>query len=259
LELNPVAVTIPFENEIVVSPEAKTISQEKIIDRKTIVYETLVEPAVMRIAAENLKEQLFTKYIFLRPNPSEISVISIEKMYEPFIIIAGKYFIDYYRKRTVTFKVDNAVSEVVFGFGRVSSKRIVDSLGKTYKGIELSAEERLQHEVTANLALDANGKDTSLKQLPAAPSEKNPEEIVSKLEKQVAPDFEVKVLRNRIQRRPADIDWIESEAFEVTERMVIYAPRFRAVCRHNRTGRKRVAEFDGVTGKLIRVHYLASE
>lgn len=249
------AVTIPFETDIVISPEAKSPFHENIVERKTIVYETLVDPAVIKIAAENIKEQLFTKYIFLRPSPDEVTVLSIEKWYEPFILITGRYSIDYYRKRIVTFKVDNAVSEVVFGFGRFSSKQITDSLGKTHKGIEISGEERLQIEVKANLALDKLGKDTSLKQLPAAPSEKNPEEILTKAnEEQVAADFEVKALRNRIQRRPTDIAWIENEAFEVTERMIIYTPRFRAVCRNNHTGRKRVAEFDGVTGKLIRTH-----
>ena len=255
------AVTIPFENEtdIVISPETTSESNasfhEDIVERKTIVYETLVEPAVVKIVAENFKEQLFTKFIFLRPKPDEVTLFSIEKTYEPFILITGRYSIDYYRKRAFTFKVDNAVSEVVFGFGRFSSKQITDSLGKTYKGIALSAEERLQIEVKAALALDPLGKETSLKQLPAAPSEKNPEEILAKANaKQVPPDFEVKVLRDRIQRRPRDVAWIERESFEVTERMVIYTPRFRATCRHNQTGRKRVAEFDGVTGKIIRMY-----
>ncbi len=253
------AVTIPFENEpdIVISPEptseSKSTFDEDIVERKTIVYETLVDPAVVKIVAENFKEQLFTKFMFFRPKPDEVTLISIEKNYEPFILITGKYAIDYYRKRAFTFKVDNAVSEVVFGFGRFSSKQFTDGLGKTYKGIELSGEERLQIEFKAALALDQLGKETSLKQLPAAPSEKSPEEILTKANaRQVPPDFEVKTLRERIQRRPRDVAWIEHESFEATERMVIYTPRFRATCRHNRTGRKRVVEFDGVTGKIIR-------
>ncbi len=251
------AVTIPFETDIVISPEAKSAFHEEIVERKTIVYETPVDPAVIKIVAENYKEQLFTKYIFLRPKPDEVTLFSIEKTYEPFILITGRYSIDYYRKRTFTFKVDNAVTEVVFGFARFSSKQITDSLGKTNRGIELPAEERLQIEFKTSLALDALGKETSLKQLPAAPSEKNPEEVLAKAnQKQIAPNFEVEALKNKIQRRPGDIAWIESESFDVTERMVIYAPRFRAVCRHNRTGRKRVAEFDGVTGKLIRIYDL---
>jgi hypothetical protein len=33
---------------------------------------------------------------------------------------------------------------------------------------------------------------------------------------------------------------------------VVYAPRYRAVFKHAKSGKERVAEFDGVTGKLIR-------
>jgi hypothetical protein len=103
------------------------------------------------------------------------------------------------------------------------------------------------------LTLDASGNEISLKQLPSAPSEKNPEEIVAKLgEKQVPPDFDLNALRNKVQKRPANLHWVESENFEVTERLVIYSPRFRVVYRHVRTGRERAAEFDGVTGKLLR-------
>jgi hypothetical protein len=249
-----VTETLCTEPPTVISPEAKSTLQERIIERKTIVYETLVDPAVIKIAAENLKDQLFTKYGFLRPTPEEVTLVTVQKTYEPFIMITGKYSIDYYRKRTITFKVDNAVSEVVFGFGRFSSKQVTDSLGKTYKGIELPGEERLQSEAKAALTLDVHGKEASLKQLPSAPSEKNPEEIIAKFnEKQVPPDFELNTLRNKIQKRPADLNWIESETFEVTERLVVYTPRFRAVYRQSRTGKERVAEFDGVTGKLIRV------
>ena len=138
--------TLCTENPIIISPEAKSTLQERIVERKTIVYETLVDPAVIRIAAENLKDQFFTKYGFLRPTPEEVTLVTVEKTYEPFIMITGKYSIDYYRKRTCTFKVESAVSEVVFGFGRFSSKQITDSLGKTYKGLELPGEERLQSE-----------------------------------------------------------------------------------------------------------------
>src|SRR4030042_3691530 len=95
--------TICPENPIVISSEEKATLQEKIVERKNIVYETLVDPAVIRIAAENLKDQLFTKYGFLRPTPEEATLVTVEKTYEPFIMITGKYSIDYYRKRTVTF------------------------------------------------------------------------------------------------------------------------------------------------------------
>lgn len=115
--------TIQAENASVMSPETKSPFHERIVERKTIVYETLVNPAVMRIAVENLKEQLFTKYSFLAPKLNEISLVSLEKSYEPFIITTGAHSVDYHRKDTVAFRVD-AVSKVVFSRAGFSSKEM---------------------------------------------------------------------------------------------------------------------------------------
>jgi hypothetical protein len=89
-------------------------------------------------------------------------------------------------------------------------------------------------------------------QLPTAPSEKNPEKVLSSLGvKEVPRDLELSIIRTRIQKRPVDISWIANEVFEVDERLVVYAPRFRVLFKHVKSGKERVAEFDGVTGKLI--------
>jgi hypothetical protein len=51
LELNHIAKTVCNKNTIKVLHEAKPTFKEKIVNRKTIVCETLVDPAVIRIAA----------------------------------------------------------------------------------------------------------------------------------------------------------------------------------------------------------------
>jgi len=242
------------ENAIVISSEAKLPFDEKIIPRKTIVYETLVDPAVIKIAGENLKDELFTKYGIFRAAPNEVSITSIEKFYEPYITVSGKYFIDYYRKNTWNLKVENGVSEVAFPFAVYKTKQVSDSLSKIRTAATIEGEERLLKEIQASLALDESGKDVSLKWLPSAPSEKNPEEIMENFHiKAIPPNFDLSILRTRIQKRPANISWIAYENFEVTERLVVYTPRFRVQFKHAKTGKQRVVEFDGVTGKLIRL------
>jgi hypothetical protein len=42
-----------------------------------------------------------------------------------------------------------------------------------------------------------------------------------------------------------------SELFEVSERAVIYTPRYRVIYRNTRTGEEKTAEFDGVTAERI--------
>jgi hypothetical protein len=241
------------ENVVIISTETSLPFSENIVARKTIVYETLIDPAVIRISAENLKDELFTRYVFFKALPNEVNVVSVDRFYEPFIKVSGRYSINYYRRRVLTINVENNVSELVFPFARCQATQLADSFGKMRNAVALEGEEKLRNETSASLALDASGRDTSLKQLPSAPSERNPGEVLSQFcVKEVPRELEVSVLRNRIQKRPADASWVANEVFEVSERLVVYAPRYRAVFKHAKSGKERVAEFDGVTGKLIR-------
>ena len=240
------------DNSIIISSKAKHPLGERIATRKTIVYETLVDLEVIKVAAENLKDQLFTKYLFLKPQPNEVDIVSIEKFYEPFILISGHYSIDYYRKHTWTINVEKEISEVIFPFARFKTREATDSFDKTSKEVVIEGEERLKIDNKASLSLNQSGMDISLKQLPSAPSEKNPEETLAKFcVKKVPPNLDLSILRTRIQKRPADIGWIANETLEVNERTVIYTPRFRVTLKHAKTGKQKTAEFDGVNGKLI--------
>jgi hypothetical protein len=254
LELEELAgiVCDEVENAAVISFEATLPFSEKIVGRKTIVYETLVDPAVIRIAAENLKYKLFVRYGFFKPLITDVSVVCIEKFYKPFIKVSGRYFVDYYRKRVLTINADKGVSDVVFPFACFKTRQVADSFGKVRNAVVLEAEEHLKSEAKASLVLDESGRDVSLMELPTAPSEKNPEKVLSNLGvREVPRDLELSIVRTRIQKRPLDISWIANEVFEVDERLVVYAPRFRVLFKHVKSGKERVAEFDGVTGKLI--------
>ena len=58
-------------------------SNEKIAERKTIVYETRVDPTVMKLAGEKVKHQLFARFGLLKPKPEEVQFVSMNKYYEP--------------------------------------------------------------------------------------------------------------------------------------------------------------------------------
>ncbi len=239
------------EQEIIITapPEAKSPFAEKIATRQTIVYETLVDPAVIKITAENLKDQVFSKYGFIRTKPEEVTVAAIDKYYEPIIKISGKYAIDYYRKRVWNLKVSDDASEVILGIEKFKPKKAADWAGQTSMTIELKGEERVQKETCVSLALDRDGRDISLKNLPVAPSEKHPEEILAKTgTPEVSAETDLSILRTRIFKRPSDVSWIESELFEVNERLAIYVPRFRVTLKHTKTGKEKTLIFDAVTG-----------
>jgi hypothetical protein len=233
-------------------PEPKSPFEEKIVPRKTIVYETLIDTEVIKIAAENLKDQIFPKYGFLRTSPEEVNITSIDKYYEPYIRISGRYAIEYYRKRVWTLKVADDVSEIIISLEKFKPKRYTGSEGETYMGFELIGEERVRNEVNASLTLNSSGDSVSLKELPASPSEKNPDEALSKYSaEKISSELDLSMLRTKIFKRPANVSWIENELFEVNERLVIYVPRFKVTFKNVKNGKEKTVVFDGITGKLI--------
>lgn len=232
--------------KIVISAEAPII-KENIVDRKTIVYEANIDPTVIRVSGEKLKQQLFTRFGLFKPKSEEIQFISLDKYYEPYIVISGKYFLDYYRKCTYVFKVDQGVKEVV-----LLEHKFIPETSKSSKTIKLHGEERLNKEGKAFLILDKYGKDAMVDNLPSAPSEKKPEKIIAEYKIEEIPEnADVNYVRRRIAERPRDVSRVVEEVFEITDRSVIYTPRFKLLFRNLKTGDEKVMIIDGVTSQKL--------
>ena len=233
----------------VIAAETPTI-KENIVERKTIVYQASIDPTVIRVSGEKLKKQLFTKFGFFKPKSEEIQFVSLQKYYEPYIVISGKYFIDYYRKCTYIFKVDQAVKEVV-----LLNKRFVPETSRSSKNarlIKLYGEERLANEEKAFLILDKNGRDSDATNLPSAPSEKKPEKVIKELGiEEIAENADVNFVKERIAKRPKELCRIVEEIFEISDRSVIYTPRYKLLFRNMKTREEKVLVLDGVTSEKI--------
>jgi len=241
------------DEKIAISPETSP-SHERIVDRKTVVYETLVDQTVIKVTGEKLKTQLFSRFGFFKPYPEDVQFVSINKYYEPYIVISGKYAIDYYRKSAYTFKLDKEVLEVILLNHQFEPQQSTDSYGQSRKVITLAGEERITKEFSASLILDLNGQEVPPERLPSAPSERNPEKTLAEFGmEEIADDADLNIIQSRILNRPKDINRIVNEFFEVNERVVIYAPRFKIVYKNTRTGQEKTIDFDGVTAKRIQV------
>lgn len=233
------------------------VINEKIVERKTIVYKTLVDPTVIKVAGEKLKNKIFVRFGFFKPKPEEIQFVSIDKYYEPYILINGKYVIDYYRKCAYTINVDKKVQEVILLNQKFKPKQTEDPSAKGYKAIKLEGEEHLLYEDKTSLVLDKTGHEIPLKQLPSAPSEEHPTQMLVKLGEnaknlEVTPDADVGIVRSKIVKRPDDIKRVIHELFEVTERAVIYTPIYKVLFQNVKTGEVKAIKFDGITSKRIR-------
>ena len=239
------------EEKIVISSETST-SSEKIVERDTIVYETHIEPNVIETIGEKIKASLFTRFGFMKPKPEEVQLVSIDKYYEPYIMISGKYLIDYYRKCAYTVKVDNKVREIILSNQKYRPNQPTDSSAKDNNVLKLQGEERLTTEGKASLILDKFGQEVAPGELTSATPEKNPNEILAAFGvKEIAQDADLDIIRSRILKRPKDINRLVTELFEVNERAIIYSPRFRVLYTNVKTGEMKAVEFDGVTAQRI--------
>lgn len=241
---NPIITYAAIANEHV-----QSVCKDKIVPRKTVVYETLVDPTVIKVTGERLKLRLFTKFAILRPNPTHIQIVSMKKYYEPYIVINAKYFLDYYRLCSYNVSIDKDVIEVILQNQKYYPKKS-QSLTTS---ISIEGEERLVIDKTSFLMLANNGEEANLETLPSAPSEKNPQETIAKYDiEEVAPDVDVDFVRKRMVHRPKDVSRTVTEIFEIGERVIIYAPRFKITYINSQTYQEKSIEFDGVTSKRIR-------
>ncbi|UCC33078.1 MAG: hypothetical protein JSW53_04635 [Candidatus Bathyarchaeota archaeon] len=229
---------------------------EKVVERKTIVYKTLVDPTVAKITGEKMKDKLFVRLGFLKPRPEEVKCVSVSKSYEPYLVVRGKYSIDYYRKRVYTVDVDEDVQEVILlkqSFKTLSPEKPAK---KGLRVIRLVGMERLFYEDAAYLILDKMGHEVAPDQVPEAPSEEEPEKTLTEFSEKIGKpeipaDMEVGVIRSKIVRRPQEIERVVKEIFEISERAIIYAPVYEVGFQNTKTGGVRAVRVDGITAKVI--------
>ena len=234
---------------VVISAETPS-TKEKILERKTIVYETVVDPTLITVACEKLKKQLFAKFAFywFQPRLEDIQFVSLDKYYEPYILISGKYLIDYLRKCTYILEVAEDVREVILRANKYEPETC-----KSHRIVKLYGEERLINEAKAVLFLDKNGRDSDVDNIPPGSPEKNPKKVIKECGiEELAENVDVNFVKERIAKRPKDISRIVEEVFEITDRTVIYCPRYKLLFRWVKTGEEKILMLDAVTAERIK-------
>ena len=240
--------------ETIMVPRSPESIPERLADRKILVYKTLIDPTVIKLATEKFKDRLFVKFGFLKPNPDQIQQISFEKDYEAFVIVDGKYHIDYYRRRIYTMRVDDKAQEVIL-FNQ-TFKPDISNEPPQGKVVRIEGEERLIQEAKAYIVLSADGREVSPKRIPSAPSEEHSKKLAAEIETtskriEILPNEEIDIIRNKIVRRPPEIKRVVKELFEVTDRAVIYTPIYKVKFQNIKTGEMKTVKFDGVTARLL--------
>lgn len=229
---------------------------ERIARRKVIVYKSRVDPTIVKLTAEKMKSRLFVKFGFSKPRPEEIRVVSVDKYYEPYILVDANYNIDYYKRKVYTFNVDNETEEVRILGKTFEPETVVDPTGESRKVIRLEAEECLSYEDKAYIILDRTGREIPPDQVPSAPSEDHPQKILKEVGKKAgklkfSPRKGVEIVKARLVKRPPDADKIENELFQISEHAVIYSPIYEITFRNVKNGEEKSIRIDGVTAKIV--------
>lgn len=229
---------------------------DKIAKRRTIVYKSRVDPTIVKLTAEKMKSKLFVKFGFSRPRPEEIRVVSVDKYYEPYVLIDGKYSVDYYKKRVHTLDVDEKTEEVRILGETFKPESLVTPTGETRKVIKFEVEERASYEEKTYVILDKTGREIPPDQVPSAPSEERPHKVLKEFGKKsgkvkVSPRKGVEIVKSRIVKRPPDADVIENEIFKISEHAVIYSPIYEITFKNVKTDEEKIIRIDGVTAKIV--------
>lgn len=231
---------------------------EKISERKVIVYKSRVDPTIVKLTAEKMKYKLFAKYGFSKRKSEEIRVVSVDKYYEPYILVDANYSVQYYRTKVFALDVESETAEVKMlgeSFRPELDTRSSGEGGEPRKVVRVEAELWSSYSDKAYMVFDKQGKEIPPDQVPAAPSEDHPEKILKEFHKKTGmvggSKKEIDLVKAKIIKRPSDAAKIDDELFQISEHAVIYSPIFEITFRNVATGTERVVKIDGVTAKIM--------
>ena len=224
---------------------------QKIARRKIIVYKPNASPDGLKLIAEKVKNELFVKR-FSKPRPEDIQLVSIDRHYESYHLVNANYSANIYRKRVYILDVDKETEEVKISGKKLRPETFFGPTEEPRKVIKLEAEEFFTYEKEFYMVFDKNDREISLDQVPTAPSEDNPEEILQRFCKKAAKvkisnRGVIEMLKIGIAQRVPNGDRVENENFQVFEDVVIYSPVFEILFRNAKTGEEKNVKIDGVT------------
>jgi hypothetical protein len=226
---------------------------QKIVDTRTIILKFRFDSNKVRLQGDKLKTSFFVRFGFLKPKPKDVLLVAFSKYCEPYIVIGGKYFIDYCKKHNYALKVEDRTQAIFIDGKKMKPEPM--SLEDKAKAIKLVGEEHSHYENETYVILDRMLQEVSSDNLFFAPFE-------NEFENQPAVDFDLRKLqifleeeitfpRSRVAKRPADVAEIIREFFEINERAIIYSPVYELTYKNIKNGKNVTALINGVTGGVI--------
>jgi hypothetical protein len=229
------------------------ILPQKIVDTRTIILKSKLDSSMVRLQGEKLKTSFFVRFRFLKLKPSEILLVSFSKYYEPYIVIGGKYSIDYCKRHNYALKVEDRTQAIFIDGKQLKPEPM--SLEDKAKVIRLVGEEHSHYENETYVILDRMLQEVSSDNLFFAPFENEfetqPTADFDLRKPQISLEEEITFLRSKVARRPADVAEIIRENFEINERTLIYSPVYELTYKNMKNGKNVTALINGITGGVV--------
>jgi len=219
--------------------------QNRIGERKIIVYKPNTDSTRLEQILEKMKIELFVTR-FSKPKPEGIQIVSIDRYYKPYFLVDGKYSADYRKKIVHILDVDNETKEVKILKETVIPETVVG------KVIKIEAEESFTYEDRFFIVFDENGREIPIDQVPTAPSEETPQEILKEFYKKAKTETSnrrvIEMVKTNIAQRAPAAEGFKNKDLQLFEETVIYSPVFEILFRNVKSGEERIVKVDGVTG-----------
>ena len=236
-------------------------------EEKTIVLKDQIEPEKLDEIIYNKKTSLFGS-VFSRPKPDEIHIHSKITAYESYLIISGRYEIDFYRKATHKIDVSGDVIEIIMGDGIFPIKtksgilekfggRMKEGIGIDKEEVELEVEEHAVQRQSGTLTLDHHGHEVkefphkidsrSIENYPVRILEQNSENV--KHQEMTRESCIDKLKLKLLKISPQDVR-INSEKFIIDKITTVYVPIHEARCVDPKK-KIGILRIDGITKKVL--------
>lgn len=224
---------------------------QKIAETREVILKPRLDPNKVRLQAEKIKKSFFDTHRFSKPKPEDIHLVAFSRYYEPYIVISGKYSVDYCKKHNFALRVEEQIQEIFID----GKKLIPEHLAPGTSVIKLAGEEHAHYENETYLVLDRTLREVPPEKLVFAPFENtadNQLKVDYDLRKPKSSiEEEIALLRSRVAKRPDNAVEIIRENFEITDRMIVYYPIYELTFQDIKNGQTVTALINGVSGEVL--------
>jgi hypothetical protein len=231
-------------------PQSEILPQS-VVDTKTIVLKARLDYGDIQLIEKEIGPRVFSKFGF-KPKPEDVKLLHCENYFEPYLIIEGKYALDYCKRHV--FKVDvNERTNKLFVGGQEFNSELSDAKA-TKKIIKLMGEEYSHYDIQTYFILDRMKREISPEKLPIAPFyvQKEGSKDKSNFKQIYMPDeAQIEFLKAKIAKRPADVAQIIREKFDITERTIVYCPMYGLTFENVKNQKVATITINGITGEII--------